>query len=194
MSTAKKKRAKKAGAKKAAKAKKASRKAGRGAVAKRGAAKRAVAKKSRGTKRSRGAKKAAPLARAKRRDPETLRLRGISAGLTVSDLRRSVAWYRDVLGFHVGEEWKRDGVVTGVALLAGAAEVFLGQDDWAKGRDRKKGEGFRLHFSTSQDVDEIATRAKAAGAVLESEPADMPWGERAFAIVDPDGFKLTVST
>jgi len=188
MSTAKKKRAKKAGAKKATKAKKASRKPARRTVAKRATAKRA------GAKRSKTAKKAGAPARAARRDPETLRLRGISAGLTVGDLGRSVAWYRDVLGFHVGEEWKRDGVVTGVELLAGAAVIFLGQDDWAKGRDRKKGEGFRLHFSTSQDVDKIAARAKAAGAVLESEPADMPWGDRAFAIIDPDGFKLTVST
>jgi catechol 2,3-dioxygenase-like lactoylglutathione lyase family enzyme len=177
MSTAKKKGAKKKGAKKATKKRAA----------------RPAKKSAKKAAKARPAKKKGP-SLAPRRDPETLRLRGISPGLTVANLQKSVAWYRDVLGFFVGEEWKRDGVVTGVELLAGTAAVFLGQDDWAKGRDRKKGEGFRLHFTTGQDVDKIAARAKAAGGVLESEPADMPWGTRAFAIVDPDGFKLTIST
>jgi uncharacterized glyoxalase superfamily protein PhnB len=82
----------------------------------------------------------------------------------------------------------------GASMLAGAARFFLGQDDWGKGRDRKKGEGFRLHLATAQDIDQIAARVKASGGTLDSEPADMPWGVRAFAISDPDGFKLTISS
>jgi uncharacterized glyoxalase superfamily protein PhnB len=146
-------------------------------------AKKAVAKKP-------VAKKTKP----KRKFPETLRLRSISPGLTVGDLQKSVAWYRNVLGFVTGEEWKRDGKVTGYELLAGASRVFIGQDDWAKGRDRIKGVGFRLHLATAQDVDAIAANAKKAGARLDSEPETMPWGARAFGISDPDGFKLTISS
>jgi len=159
-------------------------------------AKKAAPKK----KAKKSAKKAAakkPVAKKiqpKRKHPETLRLRSVAAGLTVNDLRKSVAWYRDVLGFVVGEEWKRDGVVTGYELLAGAARFFLGQDDWAKGRDRVKGVGFRLHLATAQNVDEIAANAKKMGGRLDSEPETMPWGARAFAITDPDGFKLTISS
>jgi uncharacterized glyoxalase superfamily protein PhnB len=85
-------------------------------------------------------------------------------------------------------------VVRGASMLAGAVHLFLGQDDWAKGRDRTKGEGFRIHLTTAQNVDEIAERAKTNGATLESEPADMPWGARAFSLADPDGFKLTISS
>ena len=131
---------------------------------------------------------------AERRTPETLRARRISVGLTVGDVQKSIAWYRDVLGCVVEEEWEHDGKVMGASMLAGAASFFIGQDDWAKGRDRKKGEGFRVHLATAQSVDEVAARIKASGGTLDSEPADMPWGVRAFSLSDPDGFKLTIAS
>ncbi len=68
------------------------------------------------------------------------------------------------------------------------------QDDWAKGRDRVKGEGFRLHMATATDVDQIAAGIEQRGGTLESPPADMPWGGRAFSLADPDGFKITISS
>jgi uncharacterized glyoxalase superfamily protein PhnB len=52
----------------------------------------------------------------------------------------------------------------------------------------------RLHLTTAQNVDEIAAGIKQRGGKLDSEPADMPWGTRAFALTDPDGFKLTISS
>ena len=131
---------------------------------------------------------------AKRSTPETLRARSLSVGLTVDDLSKSIAWYRDVVGFVVEEEWKHEGKLMGASLLAGTAHLMLGQDDWAKGRDRKKGVAVRIHLATAQDVDGIAARIKKAGGTLESEPADMPWGARAFSLVDPDGFQLTISS
>ena len=132
--------------------------------------------------------------KAKRKQPETLRVRQLSVGLTVGDVQKSIAWYRDVLGCVVEEEWEHEGNVAGASMLAGAARFFIGQDDWAKGRDRKKGEGVRLHLATAQDIDEVAARVKANGGTLDSEPADMPWGVRAFALSDPDGFKLTIAS
>jgi uncharacterized glyoxalase superfamily protein PhnB len=131
---------------------------------------------------------------AKRKSPESLRLRAVTPAFTVADLRRSIAWYRDVMGFVVGEPWMQDGEMRGVELLAGAARFYLGQDDWAKGRDRTKGEGFRLHCATAQSVDQIAANIKKSGGKLDSEPATMPWGPRVFAITDPDGFKLSITS
>ena len=135
---------------------------------------------------------ATPVARPPaRRQPETLRLRGISASFTATDLRRSIAFYRDVLGFMVGEEWRDNGALAGVELKAGAVTFMLTQDDFAKGRDRQKGVGFRLRCHTAQDVDRFAAQIKERGGVLDQEPKDMPWGERVFMISDPDGFKLS---
>jgi uncharacterized glyoxalase superfamily protein PhnB len=130
----------------------------------------------------------------KRQEPETLRARSMSVGLTVGDVHKSIAWYRDVLGCVVEEEWKNEGKVMGASMLAGSARFFIGQDDWAKGRDRRKGEGFRIHLETAQDVDGVAGRIRASGGKLDSDPADTPWGVRAFTITDPDGFKLTIAS
>ena len=72
--------------------------------------------------------------------------------------------------------------------------ILINQDDGAKGRDRVKGAGFSLQFITVQDIDDLAAEIRARGGTLDSEPADMPWGARVFRMLDPDGFKLTISS
>jgi uncharacterized glyoxalase superfamily protein PhnB len=136
-------------------------------------------------------KKAAPKKPPARRQPETLRLRMITPSFTSTDLQRSIAFYRDVLGFVLGEEWRQDGALVGCEIHAGSVTFMLGQDDFAKGRDRQKGLGSRLYCDTTQDLDRVAAEIKARGGVLDQEPQDMPWGSRVFMISDPDGFKLT---
>jgi uncharacterized glyoxalase superfamily protein PhnB len=128
-----------------------------------------------------------------RTQPESFRARVITASLTVKDLRKSVAWYRDVVGFTVDREHERDGKLRSVAIVAGNVRLLLNQDDGAKGWDRTKGEGFSMQFITTQSVDELAARIKAAGGTLDSEPADMPWGVRMFRLRDPDGFGFAFS-
>ena len=128
-----------------------------------------------------------------RRQPETLRLRDVSPSFTATDLQRSIAFYRDVLGFVVGDEWRDKGVLQGCEMHAGSVLFMLNQDDFAKGRDRKKGVGARLHVSTAQDIDRLAEEIKARGGTLDQEPTDMPWGQRVFMITDPDGFKLSIA-
>ncbi len=128
-----------------------------------------------------------------RAQPETLRLRAAAPVLTVNDLATSVAWYRDVMAFMVAEEWRHDdGVLMGVTLRAGTVEVNLAQDDFAKGRDRSKGVGFRILLETAQDVDALADRITARGGTLDQPPTTQPWGARVFAVTDPDGFKLSI--
>ena len=43
------------------------------------------------------------------------------------------------------------------------------------------------------DVDAIYGRAKRAGLTPEAPPADAPWGERYFHIIDPMGHELAVA-
>lgn len=129
-----------------------------------------------------------------RRQPETLRLRSIVPSITATDLQASLAWYRDVLGFTVAEEYKQDDRLMGVRLMAGHVDVLLTQDDFAKGRDRQKGAGLRFFCMTAQDIDQLAADIKARGGQLTQEPKDQPWGARDFAVVDPDGFNISIST
>jgi catechol 2,3-dioxygenase-like lactoylglutathione lyase family enzyme len=147
-------------------------------------------KKAKPAARKRAGKK--PSARRPvRKQPESLRLRESSVSLTVGDLDRSVAWYRDVLGFTVGERWEEDGAVRGVQLKAGRVDLMLNQDDFAKGRDRAKGVGMRLWFSTAQGLESLAELIRSKGGELAHGPEEMPWGDRALGVTDPDGYSLT---
>lgn len=130
----------------------------------------------------------------KRTSPESLRLRMAMPGFTVNDIEKSLVFYRDVLRFTPGERWEQEGKLAGVELMAGAVRFMIGQDDWKKGRDRSKGEGFRIYCTTAQDVDVLAAGIRARGGQLLQEPMDQPWGTRDFAVADPDGFKITISS
>ena len=128
----------------------------------------------------------------KRQGPETLRLRAFTPSLTVNELDKSVRFYTDVLGFIVGERWEEGGKLLGVMLKAGVCQIGLSQDDWAQGRDRKKGVGIRLYCDTAQDVDALAARIKGAGGRLTREPVD-EMGGRSLSVDDPDGYHLTIN-
>ncbi|MGH7568469.1 MAG: VOC family protein [Gemmatimonadales bacterium] len=132
--------------------------------------------------------------RPKRRQPETLRLRSVNPSFTVDDLQRSINWYSHALGFVVTDRWEENGRLVGVMLKAGSCQLGLSQDDFAKGRDRPKGVGFRVWCSTAQDIDALAERVRAyggGGTILE-QPADR-YGSRSFLVQDPDGFRLSLS-
>jgi lactoylglutathione lyase len=120
--------------------------------------------------------------------------RTISASLTVKDLQKSLDWYQDVVGFTVDRRHEREGKLVAVSLKAGDVRLLIGQDDGARGWDRAKGEGFSLHITTDQNIDELANGIKARGGNLLSEPVDMPWGPRVFRVQDPDGFKIAISS
>lgn len=125
-------------------------------------------------------------------DPETLRLRTLSPALTVDDLEQSLRFYTEALGFTVEERWEEEGELKGVMLLAGTCHLGLSQDDWAKGREREKGVGFRIFAETAQDLDAIAQRLRQHG-VEPDGPKEQPWGGQALTVTDPDGFKLTLT-
>ena len=122
-----------------------------------------------------------------------LSAQSLEASLTTSDVARSRDWYRDVLGFSIDREFRREDSLFAVSMRAGAIRILLTQDDGAKGAGRVKGDGFSLQITTSQDIDAIAAAAKAAGAELDTEPMDA-WGVRVFRLRDPDGFRLVFSS
>ncbi len=148
------------------------------------------AKPARAKKKAPARKKAAP----KKAAGRSLALLEASPSLTANDLQKSLAWYRDVVGFAVEEEWKDDaGKIMGVSLRAGSVSFMIGQDDWKKGRDRRKGEGFRIFCMTKGSVDDLAKRIESKGGRLDSGPTDQPWGFRDITLTDPDGFKITIA-
>jgi lactoylglutathione lyase len=115
-----------------------------------------------------------------------------NVSITVKDIHKSVDWYHNVIGFGIDRKFEREGRLVLVGLKAGDVRINLNQDDGAKGWERIKGLGFSVNIWTTEDVDAIAHRIKAAGATLDSEPVDAPWGARYFRLTDPDGFKLAI--
>ena len=124
---------------------------------------------------------------------EALKISTIVPSFTVDDLPKSITFYQ-ALGFAIDERWEDSGKLLGVMMRAGTNQIGLSQDDWKKGRDRKKGIGMRVYMSTTQNVDEIAARAKSAGITLNSEPYDSEWKSRVFEVTDPSGFLLTIAS
>src|SRR2546422_6208406 len=99
----------------------------------------------------------------------------------LNDIEKSLAWYRDVLGCLEKERWERDGKLAGAEMRAGAVAFYIEQDDWKKGRDRGKGEGFSIYCTTAQDVDALAATIKARGGTLAEEPQSRPRGSPGLA-------------
>jgi catechol 2,3-dioxygenase-like lactoylglutathione lyase family enzyme len=109
--------------------------------------------------------------------------------LMVSDLERSIEFYRDKLGMSVRS--KSEGFVAldaGVVpfqleALSEAKETF-GAEAVLAGREA----GHRLAFTVRvEDVDATYRELKGKGVRFIKAPTDMPWGHRNADFVDPDG-------
>jgi uncharacterized glyoxalase superfamily protein PhnB len=122
-----------------------------------------------------------------------LQVKELMPTLTVNDLQKSITFFEG-LGFAVDERWEDKGTLLGVTLRAGDTHIGLSQDDWKQGRDRKKGIGLRFYLNTSQNIDQLADRAKKAGIALDAPPHATEMGTRAFDVTEPSGFKLTIGS
>jgi uncharacterized glyoxalase superfamily protein PhnB len=124
---------------------------------------------------------------------KTLQATSMMPSLTVNNLQQSLDFFAG-LGFEVEERWEDNGVLMGAELRAGDVRFGLNQDDGKKGRDRVKGVGMRIYIEAKDDIDQVATRAKASGITLQAEPHDTEWGTRAFEVTEPSGFLLTIAS
>jgi methylmalonyl-CoA epimerase len=112
--------------------------------------------------------------------------------ITVRDMDRAVAFYRDVLGFEVlGQLVLDGGTFKLVYLQAGTGRIELfaftekGRASDTQNRDQDLG---LKHVAFSvDDVDAVAHRLKAHGVPLTLEPLDAPGGVRLAFFHDPDG-------
>lgn len=119
--------------------------------------------------------------------------KGMMPSLTVNDLDESLKFFTG-LGFEIEERWEHEGVVLGAMLKAGNTRLGLSLDDGKKGSNRVKGVGMRLYLEVSDDIDAAAARARTAGVALSKEPYDTDWKTRAFEVIEPSGFALTITS
>ena len=115
----------------------------------------------------------------------------------VKDLKRSVHFYRDVMGIPIAREGEQDA-----RFQVGGFNVVVHEDlsreEFEKWKfnpppepgDRGWGSIFTLQ---SDDVDAESERLKGMDADFVCKPTSMPWGTRMFLLHDPDGYVLEVS-
>lgn len=113
--------------------------------------------------------------------------------LGVTDLERSLRFYRDGLGFPT--TWTPDkGVIffqTGGVCLALYPADKLAEDVGEAFRDvpRSRFNGVTIAHNTrlKEEVDQVLARAAAAGARIEKPAQDTFWGGYGGYFADPDG-------
>lgn len=103
------------------------------------------------------------------------------------DYEAAVAFYRDGLELPVVGSWDRGPAERGTLFQAasGIIEVLAR----APGRECVSLQGGELAYEVD-DVDERYRRVQEKGLPIRGEPADKPWGHRAFSVTDPDGIKV----
>ena len=122
--------------------------------------------------------------------------------LAVSDLNRSLAFYREGLGLPssgvIGTEFPGDatnpsGLAAMFELQGGLILALYGRADLAKDAGIEPHPTASDEFSIGHavpnraDVDRLLAQAQAAGATVTERPHDRPWGIYSGYFRDPDG-------
>ena len=120
-------------------------------------------------------------------DPETSRPRitaPVSRYLSAADLNRTVAFWRDVLGFDVRRSAAGDGTVD---LISEGARIRLTARDSPDASDERRQPGAAIVFFETDNVDAMHAAIRRRGG-QPTEPEDVNWIKvRMFQIHDPDG-------
>jgi uncharacterized glyoxalase superfamily protein PhnB len=121
-------------------------------------------------------------------------LKKLTPNLIVSDVARSVAFYRDVLGFEVTATVPDAAPFVFASMQSGGVEVFLNAPEPAVAeypdfKDRPIGGTLTL-FIEVVDVERAYNSLKANVDVVM--PLEKKWyGVTEFAFKDPDGYLIT---
>jgi lactoylglutathione lyase len=118
--------------------------------------------------------------------PMAGRFRDCFAILQVSDLRRSLRFYRDLLGFELTYSFPSEDDPRFVFLEIEGGKLGLGAAD-----EPVESVSTSIWVYTN-DVDVAVGELRAAGARVVADPADQPWGERLASVADPDGYVVHI--
>jgi len=121
-------------------------------------------------------------------------LKKLTPNLIVSDVERSIAFYRDVLGFDPGMTVPDAAPFVFASVLSGPIEIFFNAPEPAFAeypafKDRPIGGTLTLYIEVTE-IDRLHESLDGRATVVM--PLEKRWyGVTEFAIVDPDGYVIT---
>lgn len=128
-----------------------------------------------------------------KRSKNAVRAAKLIPSLGVSDIARSVAFYRDFFGFEIEDSYEQDGGMRWCWLKTRGADLMLQQltSDQQITLHPAIGQSWVLYI---QPADLPATHMQLSQAGLApSEIAKTAYGASEFFLDDPDGYELWVS-
>jgi uncharacterized glyoxalase superfamily protein PhnB len=135
----------------------------------------------------------------------------MSVCLTCKDMEKSIAFYRDQLGFEIKERWPDQGtpmwcnlvlggqsVMLGAAMDPAAVEGMCAEDAEAAPVHKKSAERFQKNpagvgiviYLQVDDVDAFAKQVGKKGIKAVLPPRTQFYGIRELIVDDPDGYRL----
>ena len=118
--------------------------------------------------------------------------------LGVTDLERSLRFYRDGLGFPTTRTAEQ-GIIffqtNGVALALYPYEALArdAADEFAVPRSKFPGITLAHNVRSRQEVDQVLEQARQAGATIEKPAQTAEWGGYSGYFSDPDGYLWEVA-
>jgi uncharacterized glyoxalase superfamily protein PhnB len=121
----------------------------------------------------------------------------LRSALFYQDPKAALAWLEKAFGFELAMLIEDgDGALAHSQMTYGDGVVMIGQE-WSADHKSPKSVGGKntqtvgIHIET--DIEAHFQRAKAAGAVIDQEPATQFYGDRTYRCRDPEGHIWTIS-
>jgi uncharacterized glyoxalase superfamily protein PhnB len=116
----------------------------------------------------------------------------ISPMLAVRNMKQSIEFYKNSLGFKMGmafpdadnpeyTDLSKDGMVL----------MFIPVENVGVGKVERLGIGVNIYMQIDGDIDEYYNELKNKGVKILVDIKDEPYGIRDFTVEDIDGYKLT---
>ena len=112
------------------------------------------------------------------------------AMIYVKDVARGMAFYRDLMGFQLIEDFHYEGTSVYARLRAPGGDGTIALHQAGPGVSIAS-EGVRLYFEV-RELDDFCSKLQKKGFYITQLPRMMPWGGRHAYLNDPDGHEISL--
>jgi uncharacterized glyoxalase superfamily protein PhnB len=116
----------------------------------------------------------------------------ISPTLAVRNMKQTIQFYKDSLGFKMGMAFPdADNPEYADLSKDGMVIMFIPAKNVGIGSKQKLGVGVNMYMQIDGDIDEYYNELKSRSVKIVVDIKDEPYGIRDFTVEDIDGYKLT---